>query len=125
VVTTLTRIILRLLFGGAPRLLGRVFGRAFGPVMDKVAGKSGTCPHCGFLVGAQAASCAQCGYSPGLARTVLTMPVVSVSSPAQPPRTGPILPMGQCPNCEEIIPMSSRSCPVCRHTPEPQGTVPA
>jgi len=119
----LIRMLLRPLFGGGTSLLGRTFGYAVGPIVNKVAGPSGTCPQCGFLVGAQAASCAQCGYSPGLARAVLAMPVVSVSTPAHPASTGPILPMGQCPNCDEIIPMSSRSCPVCRYVPDPQGSV--
>jgi RNA polymerase subunit RPABC4/transcription elongation factor Spt4 len=126
----LIRALLRLVFGGffkaGGRTLGMVVGPIAGPVMDRVAGPSGTCPHCGFLVGAQASSCAQCGYTPSLARSELALPFTSVSSrPAQAARTGPILPMGQCPNCEEIIPMSSKSCPVCRHVPDPQGSVPA
>ena len=120
----LIRILLRLAFGGASGL-GRTLGFAVGPVVNTVAGPSGTCPHCGFLVGAQASSCAQCGYSPSLARSALAMPGPSASRPARPANTGPILPMGQCPNCEEIIPMSSRSCPVCRYKPDPQGSLPA
>jgi hypothetical protein len=50
---------------------------------------------------------------------------VSSSAPAQATSTGSILPMGQCPNCEEIIPMSSQSCPFCRYKPDAQGSVPA
>ena len=108
-------------------LLGRMLVFVIGPVVRKVAGPSGTCPHCGFLVGSMASSCAQCGYNPGLARMAMAMPVASVSlpQPPQPAIRGPILPMGQCPNCEEIIPMSSRSCPICRYKPDPQGSTPA
>ena len=123
----LIRMLLRPVFEPLSRLLGRAFGFAIGTAVNTVAGPSGTCPQCGFLVGAMASSCAKCGYSPSLARLALAMPVSSVSSsrPAQAASTGPILPMGQCPNCEEIIPMSSRSCPVCRYAPDPQGSRPA
>jgi RNA polymerase subunit RPABC4/transcription elongation factor Spt4 len=120
-------MLLRPVFGGLFGLLERMLGFVIGPIVNKVAGPSGTCPHCSFLVGAMASSCAKCGYSPSLARLTMAMPVTSVSSsrPAQATNTGPILPMGQCPNCEEIIPLSSRSCPVCRYTPDPQGPAPA
>ena len=122
----LIRMALRPVFGGLFGLLGRMLGFVIGPVVGKAAGPGGTCPNCDSLVGALEFSCPQCGYSPSLARSV-SMPVTSVSSPrpAQATSTGPILPMGQCPNCEEIIPMSSRSCPVCRYKPNPQGSVPA
>jgi Double zinc ribbon len=121
----LIRMLLRPVVGGLFGVVGRTFGYAVAPVVGKVAGPSGTCPHCGFLVGAMASSCAKCGYSPSLAQAALALPVTSVSSrPAQATNTGPILPMGQCPNCEEIIPMSSRSCPVCRYKPD-EGSVPA
>jgi len=98
-----------------------------GSAVRKVAGPSGTCPHCGFLVGSMASSCAKCGYSPSLARLAMAMPETSVSltRPTKATSTGPILEMGQCPNCEEIIPMSSRSCPICRYKPDPQGSTPA
>jgi hypothetical protein len=123
----LIRMLLRPVFGGLFGLLERMFGFVIGPIVNKVAGPSGTCPHCGFLVGAMASSCAKCGYSPSLARLTMAMPVTSVSSsrPAQATSTGPILPMGQCPNCEEMIPMSSKACPVCRYRPDPQGSGPA
>ena len=123
----LIRMILRPVFEPLFRLLGRMFGFVIGSAVNTVAGPSGTCPHCGVLVGAMASSCAKCGYSPSLARLSLATPVSSVSPsrPAQATSTGPILPMGQCPNCEEIIPMSSRSCPVCRYAPDPQGSWPA
>ena len=123
----LIRMLLRPIFRGSFGLLGRIFGFAGGTVVNTVVGPSGTCPHCGFLVGAMASSCAKCGYSPSLARLAMAMPETSVSlpRPTKATSTGSILPMGQCPNCEEIIPMSSRSCPVCRYKPDPQGTVPA
>ena len=126
----LIRILLRPLFGRGFGVAGRAMGFVVAPIVGKVVGPSGTCPHCGFLVGAQASSCAQCGYTPSLLGSELGTPYtsgpsVSYSRPAQPVSTGPILPMGQCPNCEEIIPMSSRSCPVCRYKPDPQGSLPA
>ncbi len=104
--------------------LGRLVGFAVSPIMGKVIGPSGMCPHCGFLVGAHASSCAKCGHTPSLARLAAATPAPSVR-PAQTTRTGPIVPMGQCPNCEDIIPMSSQSCPVCRYKPESQGWGPA
>ena len=120
-------ILLRLLFGRNIVVVGRLLGFVLGPVVRKVVGPGGPCPHCDFHVDALEPSCGRCGYNPSLARSVMAMPVTSVSSsqPTQASRTGSILPMGQCPNCEEIIQMSSRSCPVCRYTPDPQGSVPA
>ena len=123
----LIRALLAPVFEGFLGVLGRMFGFVVGPAVRKVAGPSGTCPHCGNLAGAMASSCDKCGYSPSLARLSMAMPVTSVSSSraAQATSAGPIVPMGQCPNCEEIVPMSSRTCPVCRHKPDPNGFGPA
>lgn len=122
----LIRALLRPVFEGLFRLFAAVFGLAAGTAINKAVGPGGTCPKCGFEVGAMASSCAKCGYSPSLAQAALAMPDRSVSY-ARPQNGDPgsILPMGQCPNCEEIIPMSSKSCPVCRYTPDRQSPTPA